>query len=343
MKPLALLLSAALLAGCPETTPDPVVDAAPSAPAWQTTVSKLDGALLSVWGTGSDVFAAGGSRGNGFDSLVVRFDGTKWTRLAAGGKETFWWVHGTSASDVWLAGENGRITHWDGSKFEEQQRLAPEATLFGIFAFAKNDVWAVGGTPEGGTAKENDVILHYDGAAWTRETLPGQKLGRAHFKVWGASPDDLYVVGEAGVIWHRSAGTWTKETSPARGTLLTVFGCSATDVYAVGSRDVLKSDGKTWSRVDVMLTNDVNGVTCAKPGEVAIVGFGGSKQRLVDGKWIDEFDSAPHNDLHGVYIDKEGAVWAAGGNFINPPVPGIRRDGLVARWGKGTVPSTITP
>jgi hypothetical protein len=31
--------------------------------------------------------------------------------------------------------------------------------------------------------------------------------------------------------------------------LLTVFGCSASDVYAVGGSDVIHSDGTGWSKV----------------------------------------------------------------------------------------------
>src|SRR6202012_123736 len=105
------------------------------------------------------------------------------------------------------------------------------------------------GTPEGGTAAPNDVVLHWDGSAWTQEALPGAPLGRSLNKVWGASSTDLYAVGEAATIWHRQGTTWAQETNPATSNLLTVFGCSATDVYAVGGQDVLHSDGAAWSNV----------------------------------------------------------------------------------------------
>ena len=36
-----------------------------------------------------------------------------------------------------------------------------------------------------------------------------------------------------------------------QGTLLTVNGCGPNEVYAVGGRDVLRSDGATWTRLDV--------------------------------------------------------------------------------------------
>lgn len=144
----------------------------------------LDGSLLSIWGTSSkDVWTVGGSLGNGLDALVLRFDGAAWTRLRPGGQETYWWVHGTGASDVWLVGEKGRITHWDGASFREDAS-GTDATLFGAFAVAPDDVWAVGGTPDRPDAT-NDVVLHFDGASristgrgWTTRARSGAPAGK---------------------------------------------------------------------------------------------------------------------------------------------------------------------
>jgi len=264
-----------------------------------------------------------------------------WKRARAGGTETFWWVHGTGPNDVWLVGEKGRITHWDGAAFVEAPRLTT-ATIWGVWPASATDAWAVGGTPEGGTAAPNDVVLHWDGAAWTQVPLPGAPLGRSLNKIWGAAADDLYAVGEAGTIWHRKGTTWKQESNPATGNLLTVHGCSATDVYAVGGQDVLHSDGTTWTKVDVSLGNSVNGVTCAPTGEVLIVGFGGLKQRLVDGSWIDEFTEMPYGDLHGAWADGHGAFWAAGGDFISKAAAGVSRKAIIGRYGSGNVP-LLTP
>ena len=105
-------------------------------------------------------------------------------------------------------------------------------------------------------------------------------------------------------------------------------------------REVLRSDGSSWSRVDIELFNDVNGVACNRPGEVAIVGFGGLKQRLVDGTWIDEFDIEPYSTaLHATWGDGE-AFWAVGGDWLGAPKP-APREGVVARFGSGEVPDTL--
>ena len=334
------LVASLVVSGCPETIPpdlahDADADVDAGSKGWSVSVEHLDGALLSAWGTSpTNVYAVGGPRGNaGLKTLVMHFDGTAWSRIGVAGTETFWWLHGTSATDMWMVGENGRIAHFDGTKLTDVPS-GTTATIFGVWAASKSDAWAVGGSPGLGAAAPQDVLLHFDGQAWTPSPLP-QTFGRTYFKVWGTSSENLYVVGEAGTIWHRVGATWKLESDPplAHGTLLTVTGCSATEVYAVGGRDVLRSDGTTWTAVNVALTNDINGVSCNAPGDVVIVGSGGAKQRLVDGKWQDDFGTKPFSDLHGAWADGAGTFWAVGGNFVGPPGDaGASREGVIGRY-----------
>lgn len=329
----ALLFCIAFACGPSQAVVTP--DAAPATPGWKVVVEHLDGALLSMWGSdATNLYAVGGPRGNaGFKSLVMHFDGTAWNRLDPGGSETYWWVYGSSATDVWMVGEKGRITHWDGAAFKEHTS-GTTATLFGVWASGPSDAWAVGGTPGAGKASPNDILLHWDGSSWTPSAVPNPQ-GRTFFKVWGTAAGNVYVVGELATLWHRTGSTWAAEANPARGTILTIHGCSPTEMYAVGGRDVLKSDGKTWSALTPALTNDVNGVSCRSPGEVVIVGAGGSKQRLVNGAWQDDFGTLPFSDLHGAWSLPNGAdYWGVGGEFISGPQPNVSRQGVIARYGK---------
>ncbi len=345
-----LLLALVVLAGCPD---DPVAaprDAGPvdaGVARWQIVLEELDGALLSVWGTSSqDIWAVGGSLGNGGDALVVRYDGNVWRRTtpSPGNASSFWWVHGTSASDVWLVGERGRIARWNGTAFAEVAS-GTDATLFGVWAAAPDDAWAVGGTPDTPSAS-NDVVLHWDGVSWKPEAVPEPKK-LAFFKVWGSSKDDLYVVGDGGVIWHRRAGAWTREGEGiATGRLTTVAGCSASEVYAVGGRDVLVSNGTTWTRAPIdplKLLNDVNGVSCSASGRPVVVGGGSLKLRLVDGVWQSDFGSVPFADLHGAWADPSGVFWAVGGQFSAAPRAGASRRGVLGRFAADVVPGVLAP
>src|SRR5262249_33958018 len=58
-------------------------------------------------------------------------------------------------------------------------------------------------------------------------------------KIWGSSPRDLYVVGDAGTILHSTGnGVWSAQ-SPGGKDLLGVWGSSASDLYAVGDGGVI--------------------------------------------------------------------------------------------------------
>jgi hypothetical protein len=316
-----------------------------SPPAWQTIFDKttLGRAVLSIWGTGpADVYAVGGPLGNsGLEALALHYDGTSFRDLHAGGADGFWWVHGSGPKDVWMVGEHGRATRWDGAAFVETP-TGTTATLYGVWAASPTEAWAVGGGLYG-TMGDHDVVLRWDGTTWKAEAVP-MPQGVALFKVWGTSSTDLYVVGEGATIWHRGAAGWEKQPAPgAQGTLLTVNGCSATDVWAVGDKNVFHSDGSTWSKVTVDLNSRVNGVACSSPGEIALVGFGGLKQRLHGGSFVDEFAIPPFVDLHGVWADGAGAYWAGGGDFIGAPQAGKPREGVIARWGSGTIAPTLAP
>lgn len=350
----AVVVCAGLVA-CSSDVPAPLdagVDAGPDtsvALEWRVVLENLDGALLSVWsppGT-KDVFAVGGPLGNsGFEALVLRYDGARWNRLPAGGASSFWWVAGTSATDVWMVGEKGRIAHYDGANFRPHPEAAGDYTLYGVWPASPTSAYAVGGLAETGKGPQNDVVLRWDGTSWKREALPSEE-GRALFKVWGRSDDDVYVVGEAGTLWHKDKGTWAREANQpviATGTLLTVFGCDDGRVFAVGGRDVLRKKDGVWTRLaDAPLFNDVNGGACGKDGTVVLVGLGGLKLRLVQDAWIDEATQKPYTDLHGTFVDAEGTMYGVGGGYLSSAKPGARRNGTLARRGPGVISSTVVP
>jgi hypothetical protein len=343
----AIALASSWMGGCNgDTDPvPPTPDAGPTEPAWQVVFEgiELDRAVVSVWGSApDDVFIVGGPLGNaGFEALALRYDGQEWQDLKPGGADSFWWVSGTGPNDVWMVGENGRIEHFDGTSFTAHTS-GTTATLWGVWPFSANDVWAVGGVP-GPMMMPKDVLLHYDGSSWTPVMLPEQ-LGVANYKVWGPSPDEIYIVGEGGTIWHLKSGTWTNESVTGSNTLFTVHGCSASEVYAVGGFDILRSTGDgTWTDQNVDLSAGINGVACAAPGEVVLAGSLGAKQRLVDGSWMDEFQLPPNQDLHGSWAAGNGEFWVVGGDFASSSVPQNPREGVVARYGVGTVTDQIAP
>lgn len=144
---------------------------------------------------------------------------------------------GTAPDDVWAVGQ-GHLQHWDG---ETHTRWEGEATYRALFAIARDDVWAAGddGTvahwdgdrwTESGTgtkARFTDVwaggpediflggqtILHGDGESW--HVPPGIPAGDLHISTLaGSGPADVWAAGER--LWHGNGRTWTEVESPGR-------------------------------------------------------------------------------------------------------------------------------
>jgi hypothetical protein len=218
--------------------------------------------LMRVWGSGpDDVWSVG------FDPFhlrwpapIVHWSGTEWTlsRFPDMVLESVW---GSGPDDVWAVGARGprrAILHYDGTAWSLAQGGAldvPDASienandsLDDIWGTGPNDVWAVGSTCTNCDAAEDvasvctDVLLHYDGTAWSQSFT---QLGLL-FGVWGTGPCDIWAVGMGNdggpQVLHRDCSSWsssplpTAECTPAcEGPLFRVWGSSSCDVWAGGA------------------------------------------------------------------------------------------------------------
>jgi hypothetical protein len=181
--------------------------------------------------------------------------------------------------------------------------------------------------PGPGTVPD-DVVLHWNGASLSAIDGPPE-LGAALFKVWGSSADDVWIAGEDGTLWRRTAAGWDDQRQEIAtfASLLTVHGCGADEVYAVGGQEAHVFDGAAWRPLDeANILSTVNGVSCGADA-VLIVGLAGAKLRLdrATGAWIDDTLEEPWgSDFHGAWVSPTGALWAAGGNFVQPASFGPR-------------------
>src|SRR5262249_1183329 len=165
---LARVAAAATLAIAVGCAPSPGPPVLPHH--WFVVRGDLDRVPLSVWGaSANDVWIGGGGLAHAGPVLLLHGDGASFVEQASDVQGTIWWIHGTSASDVWAVGEKGLALHWDGSAWTPRP-TGTDATLFGVWAAAPDDVWAVGGSPT--SPGPSDVLLHYDGVSFTAVAPP---------------------------------------------------------------------------------------------------------------------------------------------------------------------------
>jgi len=308
----------------------------PCPPTWGVALDQPGGALLAGWGRGDDdAWLVGGNLGGG-PARVVRWTGQ--ARDVAGElgidrSETLWWVWGSPGGELWMVGEQGLVLRGrsDGSGGFATVALpaATTATLYGVWGSGDDDVWIVGGIADAAADPDDDLVLHWDGRGLVRVDLP--RRGAALFKVWGAGPGQpLWISGEAGTLWQRAGDQWIDQSLATASSILTVHGCSAAEVYAVGGRHVWSWDGAGWSEVGGLPSFALAaGVACG-PREVLVVGAQGL--RLIGdratGTWSDQsLEPFMATDFHGAWAAPGGDALAVGGDYLLPAAP---RRGVIA-------------
>lgn len=310
------------LAGCP----------GPSEQPYRIVSEGLDEGLFSVSGTSSsDVWAVGADRDRGAGPLVLHWDGSAWERHATGASGDLWWVHPVAGGPVFLGGEDGMILRREGTTFERMTTPSSGVIVFGIWAAAPNDVYAVGGA--GSSA---GFVWHFDGTAWSTVEIADHDAAEPVFKVWGTSATDVWICGYGGLLEHFDGTAWTRLPSTTTRTLLTLHTIPG-QLTAVGGAGtgVLVERGTDGTIHDATpeLAPQLMGVWLTQTGGRAS-GINGALYRREGGAWVEEDTNLGLSEqLHSVWIDPEGGVWSVGGQILSEPFV----DGVILHQGEQVV------
>lgn len=102
---------------------------------------------------------------------------------------------------------------------------------------------------------------------WCTEDPPSASLNLR--SVWAADLNNVFAVGEGGVILHRHDNTWTAMASGTTKPLQGVWGISATDVWAGGDDGtLLHYDGQAWTPKGAFTTQDFNQIWASSTDDV---------------------------------------------------------------------------
>jgi hypothetical protein len=183
-------------------------------------------------------------------------------------------------------------------------------TLFAVWGSSPTDVWAVGAA---------SVILHYDGATWTRMpvTFNDQFNG-----VWGFSATDVFIVGAEGLCLRWDGFSWSQVATGTSLDLKDVWGDSASDVWAVGEGGtILYFNGISWAAQTSGTTDTLNGVWGSSPTDVYAVGDNGTIRVWNGAIWTaSPVEGSPLLELFSIWGFAVGEMVAVG------------EDGAVFRW-----------
>jgi hypothetical protein len=223
--------------------------------AWMTMTTGLTAneLLNKVWGTGDTDLWAGGNTG------IWRWDGTKWSKdpSAPVQNKNIQHVFGTSKTDVWAATSN-ELFHYDGTAWTlaaADNGVTP-TSISNLGGGAGPEVWLT-------TSSANGRFYRYAGGAcspkcWTQVDVPG--INATFRSVWGAANNDLWAVGNSGLVAHYDGQTWARtpySRAPLTTTTLTSFlwrgqqpELGAADLWSGGYRVTIRTTTISFLRRD---------------------------------------------------------------------------------------------
>lgn len=151
--------------------------------------------------------------------------------------------------------------------------------------------------------------------------------------VWGAAPDDVWMVGGTDVqaeIYHFDGASWSPVTAPSVPLLAWVYGFSSTDVYSVGvDGAAVHWDGTSWSVLDPGTDEDLWGVFGLAPDDIWMVGGNADEDEPLlihyDGSTFTQVAlAAEENNRNATTVYK---VWGIGEKLFV-----VGQNGLILRW-----------
>jgi hypothetical protein len=250
-----------------------------------------------------------------------------WTKQRQGPTQrSLYGVGVVSPHEAWAVGDNGTIMHYTGGTWVPVASNTTQS-LNRIQVLDANDIYAVG----------YQVILHWDGSAWSTVYTPGQNVAALAM----TGPGTGWAVGQGGWIWRCTGGTWAPFTSPTASNLWTVALDSPNHGWAAGSEGVLLEwNGTSWlQRTGMVPANfdpfDMELALAGSEGWLVGNNPGGSTAiHLVNGTWT--ADSSQTDFLGAVGIDLLGTTaWITGAD-------GRTQRGTQGNWQQIAVPARQT-
>jgi hypothetical protein len=220
----------------------------PGAPA-SATASSLNG----VSGTGPDDVWAVGDGPDG--SFIEHWNGQAWSQVASPANEPataqLYAVSADGPTDAWAGGSSlsgPLLEHWNGTQWS----IVPGAIggtpgrVLAVAAISPTDIWAAAAV-----GKHNPPsIENWNGSQWSTVSLP---TGETLHGLSAVSADDVWAVGNDGVILNWNGTQWSQVANPSGGTenLAAVDALSASDAWVISYDGTLTEqwNGTAWNAV----------------------------------------------------------------------------------------------
>ncbi|HWR67690.1 MAG TPA: Ig-like domain-containing protein [Desulfomonilia bacterium] len=191
--------------------------------------------LYSLWGSwDGDLYAAGEN------GILISYNGASWSQVSLSNPYDLNALWGTPASQVFSAGDLGKIYFNDGLGRWYLFTTPVITDLYGLWGSSASDVYAVGALGK---------ILFFNGSSW-QDVSPSTTSGIDLYCIWGADEDHLWAGGTLGKLFLYNGAAWNQVSvsSLTSQTFRALWGSSASDIFAAGTLgSIIHYDGSFWS------------------------------------------------------------------------------------------------
>jgi len=154
----------------------------------------------------NDCWTVGSNTGGG---IFYQWNGSTWTGVSVSTLTgfTFNGVFCNSSTDCWAVGGNAQFARKSGTSWAGFATGLPSATYNSVFCNSSTDCWAVGNTQS-----SEDLIVHWNGTSWSRDTSNPTPIENLTHVVC-ANSKDCWAVGANAVFVHWNGSTWSQFTT----------------------------------------------------------------------------------------------------------------------------------
>lgn len=208
---------------------------------------------------------------------VYRLDGQTWT-LLPGTDERAWRGLSVDPGGLWVTGASGAAARIEQGKLIDR-RIPVSYDVLEV----RGDATTAFATAAG------SELWTWTAAGWSKSEPPefsDSRLG----SLFLAPQGELFVrvhpraTGKASSVGRRVGDRWLVDSPFPRGSIQTIGGTSASDIWAIGGASTLLGerafayhwDGRSWTATDVQLNRSLYSIYARAPDDVWVGGDGGA-------------------------------------------------------------------
>jgi len=210
---------------------------------WQNIIQFSNLSFEDIWGISNQWIAVGKS-----GAIAIKRTG-EWLVEDIGIAKDFNCVWGTSFSNIFIAGSEGSIVHFDGNLWQSMKSVT-SVTLNDIWGTSDNNIYAVG---YGG------ILLHYNGSVWQSISNPASALSTLN-SIWGRNENEIYVTGSGGILLNYDGNQWQKIDLQTFHSFSMVWGTTQ-KIFLFGDAGyMVQHDGNQWNEISPPFFSSIQSV-----------------------------------------------------------------------------------